>query len=155
MKTFMNIRSAALFTLLCLGGAFHTTPSYAQHGKGRRVMQDLGLDEAQRASIKEIREKYKAQRESLDKDALRSKKEELKKGLAGTASKESLKSLFQEIKTLKESRAEMRFNQMLEIREVLKPEQRQKMAEKFEKREGRGRHKKHHSEDLLEVEDVE
>jgi Spy/CpxP family protein refolding chaperone len=49
----------------------------------------------------------------------------------------------------------MRFNQMLEIRDVLKPEQSQKLAEKFEKREGKGRHKKYPSEDLLELEDVE
>jgi Spy/CpxP family protein refolding chaperone len=157
MKNFSNKILATLLTLFCLGTAFHNAPSYAQHGKGRRMMHDLGLDETQRASIKEIREKYKTQSAGLDKNALRSKKEELKKGLAGTASKESLKSLYQEIKALREARSEMRFNQMLEIRDVLKPEQRQKLAEKFEKREGKGRHKhkKYSSEDLLELEDVE
>jgi len=150
----MNIKSIGLASLIALAFAAQAPAARAEtskqekthKGEGRK-MRDLNLTKEQREQIKEIRQKYKEQREGKSREEIKTQKDELKKAMGGNASASQLKALFLKVEKLKQDQAKLRFDQMLEIREVLAPEQRTKMAERFGGQKKRGHRGQHDSDE--------
>lgn len=113
-----------------------------KHGKrGRRgqhmdkLIQQLDLSPEQSEQVEAIREESKAAAEDL-KEQMRSQHEEMKSLMASDASTEEIRIQYQEGQALRQEIGNNRFETMLEIREVLTPEQRAKIAELIEQRRG-------------------
>ena len=109
---------------------------------GRRgdFLEQLNLSEAQMQDIREIRERYGPDLQELHGD-IRSERDQLRQLMAGSASESEIRSQHSRVLNLHQEMAETRFDSMLEIRNVLTPEQRQEWAELVEQRRdefGRG-----------------
>lgn len=108
-------------------------------GKGEMgLLRELNLSSDQMSRIQQIRSRDRDQMKR-DRDAARQAQQDLRTLMAGTASDDQIREKFRQVKELRTKIAEAQFNSMLEIRNVLNPEQRQKFAQRMEQRRGRGR----------------
>jgi periplasmic protein CpxP/Spy len=104
--------------------------------RGMGLMRDLNLSSEQMTQIQQIRSRYRDQLER-DRKAARQAQQELRSLMAGnTATEQQIKEKFRQVQSLRTQAAEAQFNSMVEMRNVLTPEQRQKFAERMEKRRG-------------------
>ncbi|MBE9011397.1 Spy/CpxP family protein refolding chaperone [Pseudanabaenaceae cyanobacterium LEGE 13415] len=108
-------------------------------GRGEMgLLRELNLSPDQLNRIQQIRSRYRDQMKS-DRDAARQAQQELRTLMAGSASDDQIREKFRQVKELRTKVADAQFNSMLEIRNVLTPEQRQRFAQRMEQRRGRMR----------------
>ncbi len=103
-----------------------------------QFIEALDLNDSQKQQLAQIRQKYQGQMEPV-REQLMATRQELKSLLSGTASTNEIRNKHQQIITLQQKMGQMRFDSMLEMREVLTPEQRAKFAQLMEQRQGRFR----------------
>lgn len=95
--------------------------------KGERLMGKLNLTNEQRNKMSDIRKKYEPQFSSLN-EQLRNERETLREMMRTNQGENQLRSQHQKIVSLNQQIQSLRFESMLEMREVLTPEQRQEWA---------------------------
>ena len=105
-----------------------TTPAVKKVNRGE-MFQQLNLSSEQQAQIKTIREQSKISNQGL-RDQMKTAREQLKTLLASSdASEDSIRQAHQQVQSLGQQMGERRFDNMLQIRQVLTPAQRTKLAE--------------------------
>ncbi|HEY9767545.1 MAG TPA: Spy/CpxP family protein refolding chaperone [Coleofasciculaceae cyanobacterium] len=103
-------------------------------GRGmERLMQQLNLTPEQSEQIKAIKEQSKTETQALMQQ-MQTSRQEMRSLLASDSSPEQLRDRHQAVQNLHQELGTNRFETMLEIREVLTPEQRTQMAELIEQR---------------------
>jgi periplasmic protein CpxP/Spy len=103
-----------------------------------RMLEQLNLSDEQSQQIEEIKTQSRTNNESLYQE-IEAIHEEMRSLLAEDPSVEQLREQHQKMQALHQQLGDNRFETMLQIREVLTPEQRSQMAELIiEKRERRG-----------------
>ncbi|MGK7914742.1 MAG: Spy/CpxP family protein refolding chaperone [Prochloraceae cyanobacterium] len=105
-----------------------------------RFIQELNLTEQQQRQIREIRQKYQGQI-SQQQQELKSARQQLGNMMVGTESNSAIRAKHRQVTTLQQKLGELRFETMLEMREVLTPEQRRKFAQMIEQRWQRARNR--------------
>ncbi len=103
-----------------------------------RMFDQLNLSTEQQQEINSIREQRKASSEGL-RQQLRTAMEEMRSLQASNASESELRQHHQKIQQLHQQMGNQRFETALEIREILTPEQREKLAQLKPERNGEGR----------------
>lgn len=104
----------------------------------RRIMEQLNLSEEQTQELASIRQKYQPQIEPL-MEQMRANRQEMQQMMTGNASPSDIRSKHQEISQIRQQLDNLRFESLLEMRQVLTPEQRQEFAQLMEeRRETRG-----------------
>ncbi|ABW29631.1 Spy/CpxP family protein refolding chaperone [Acaryochloris marina] len=97
------------------------------------LFRDLQLSRQQRREIRAIRQKYGPQtREKAQ--LLRQTRNELKAMIAGEAPEAEVRAQFQSLEALTQETLNLRFENMMAIRKVLSPEQRQRLEQKLAER---------------------
>jgi Spy/CpxP family protein refolding chaperone len=108
-----------------------TSISRARNFKNKKNVtnwsEKLNLSDSQKQQLENIRQKYKEQL-SQQKQLLDRASEDLSKMLSGNDSSSTIRTKHQEIISLRQKLQELRFNSLLEMREVLNPEQRIEFA---------------------------
>ena len=94
--------------------------------------QELNLTPEQTQQIQTIENQYEDQI-AQRKQAVRQGKQELVDLMAGTASESQVREKYRQVEALKQQVADIRFDSMLAMREVLTPEQRRQFAEGMQK----------------------
>ncbi|MBD2652169.1 Spy/CpxP family protein refolding chaperone [Synechocystis sp. FACHB-383] len=116
-----------------------TEQSISQWGWGNKKggqgqwMQSLNLTDSQKQQLEAIRQKYQGQMQSLS-EQLRTSQNELRTLMAGNGSDSEIRAKHSQVANLRQQLGELRFNSMLESRQVLTPEQRQKFSELMQER---------------------
>ncbi|MBE9174145.1 Spy/CpxP family protein refolding chaperone [Synechocystis salina LEGE 06155] len=103
-----------------------------RRGQGQ-WMQSLNLTDSQKQQLEAIRQKYQGQMQSLS-EQLRTSQNELRTLMAGNGSDSQIRAKHSQVANLRQQLGELRFNSMLESRQVLTPEQRQKFSELMQER---------------------
>ena len=98
-----------------------------KHGE-MKVLKQLDLSDEQKEKIKALREGKKDKMKSLREKA-KSDREAFQAAMESDSSKSQLKSLRSKMIKSKQAVRDHQFNSMLEVREVLNPEQRKKFRE--------------------------
>ena len=94
----------------------------------KRILSQLDLSSEQKQQIQAIDNKYESDRNPLYQE-LRTEHQEMKTLFTSNATPEELRTQHEKIRNLRGQMGDIRFSQMLEVREVLTPEQRDRMAE--------------------------
>ncbi len=97
------------------------------------LFEQLNLSQDQMQKMQQIRERYKNQMQQ-QQQALRQAEEEFAKLMASTASQDQLREKHRQVQGLRDKLGEWRFESLLEMREVLTPDQRRQMAELMQQR---------------------
>jgi periplasmic protein CpxP/Spy len=100
-----------------------------------RMVQELGLTQDQQTRIQAIRENAKNDK-NPQRQQLRAEMENLRSLIAKSASTSELRQQHNKIKALRDQMGDQRFESMLQVYEVLTPEQRTKFAEMMQRRGG-------------------
>ncbi|NJP20358.1 MAG: hypothetical protein HC763_16720 [Hydrococcus sp. CRU_1_1] len=98
-----------------------------------KLLEQLNLSEPQKQQISSIRQKYRGQIEQLQEQTLQAQKE-LFDMMAGTQSIDAIRSKRKETASLREELGNLRFESMLEMREVLTSQQRAQVAQRLQQR---------------------
>jgi Spy/CpxP family protein refolding chaperone len=116
---------------------------YAQEGRPRGMpfMQELGLSQEQVGQIQAIQTKYRDQTRQ-QRQALKQAQQELENMLAGTGSEDDIRAKHGQIRSLRQQIEEAQFASMLEVRQVMTPDQRTKFVQLMQSRH-RGNALKH------------
>lgn len=109
-------------------GKLHQAPHWD------KIMQELNLTSEQTQKIQAIRTQYKDQIAQRHQAFLQAKRE-LKDLIIGTASEDQVREKHSQVEALEQQVREAKFDQMLAIRGVLTPEQRNQAAEIIQKRQ--------------------
>lgn len=130
---------------LPLDGASNT-PWLAQRGpdggRGERWLEQLNLSPQQQQQLSAIRQKYKGQMEPI-RQQLRTNQDELRRLMASdTANAASIRAKHDQITGLRQQLNQLRFESMLESREILSPEQRQQLAQQMNNRRAKWQNKR-------------
>jgi len=92
-------------------------------GRGpQRLMEELNLSQAQMQELEEIQQKYQDQF-SRQRQELHQAQQELSELMAGTASNRQIRNKYRQVSQLRQQMGALHFESMLEMREVLTPEQ--------------------------------
>ena len=101
-------------------------------------MDKLNLSTTQKQQMKAIRDEYQPQLSSL-MSQLRSAQETMKSLAQSNASRSQLESQYQNVSSLRNQFSDLKFEQMMEVREILTVAQRQEMVQFMaEKKQERG-----------------
>lgn len=100
---------------------------------GGRFLQQLNLSSEQQQQIQGIRDKYKGQMDE-QRDAMQAARQQLGNLMASDASVEQLRAQHNEVMRLQQNMANLRFESMLETRQILTPEQRQELSDMVQER---------------------
>lgn len=103
----------------------------------KKLWEELDLTPEQSQQIEAIHEQSQAEAEPLRQE-LQQTHEQMRSLLAANASADELRQQHGQIQTLHQQLDDRRFETMLQIREVLTPEQRQQMTQSMERRHERG-----------------
>jgi periplasmic protein CpxP/Spy len=98
-----------------------------------RWIKELNLSREQIQKIREIRDRYQ-DRLTQQRQAARQAQRELRELMSGNASTEQIRQKHEQVQTFQKELETTRMESMLAIREVLNPEQRQKLAETMRQR---------------------
>ena len=115
---------------------------FSRKGRGyggggiKKLTEKLDLTEEQSTQIEAIQEKYRAANEE-NYQQLEQAREEMRSLLSSDANPNQLRQQHQEMQSLRQQLGNNRFEAMLEVRDILTPEQRQKMADMMAQRRGR------------------
>jgi periplasmic protein CpxP/Spy len=101
-------------------------------GRGK-FLEQLNLSNEQRQQIASIRQKYQGQIEQLQERG-QTTQEELFEMMAGTESVSDIRAKRDDVVEIRQELGNARFESLLEMREVLTPEQRTQLAQKLERR---------------------
>lgn len=93
-----------------------------------RALEQLDLTPDQQEQVQAIREQARTETED-QRQQLRESRQQLRSLLASDASRDQLQQQHREIQQLHQELASERFEAMLDVREVLTPEQREQLAE--------------------------
>jgi Spy/CpxP family protein refolding chaperone len=107
---------------------------------GMGWLRDLNLSQQQMQQIQQIRTRYKDQLQS-DRDTLRQEQQKLRDLMAGNANDTEIKTQHQKVRDLRIKLADAQFNSMLEMRNVLTVEQRQKFVDRMNQQRGNFRNR--------------
>lgn len=102
----------------------------------RRLFQDLQLSRQQRQDIRAIHQQYSPQTRERAQ-SLRQTRQDLRAMIAGETSDTEIRDQFQKLEQLTQETLKLRFESMMAIRNVLTPDQRQRLAQKLEERRRR------------------
>jgi Spy/CpxP family protein refolding chaperone len=108
----------------------------SREGRARRadnLLDQLNLTDTQKRQIAAIRQKYQGQMNQL-RENLRSDRQELETLMAGNATDEKIRSKHQEVERNRQKLSDLRFKSLLEMRQVLNPDQRSKFARLMQER---------------------
>lgn len=109
----------------------------ARQGEGMlQFLEQLDLTEEQSTQIKAIRQEYLSANDR-DYQELKQAREEMHSLLSSDASSDRLRQQHQTIQSLSQTLGDNRFEAMLEIREILTPEQRQQAINMMSQHRGR------------------
>ncbi len=97
------------------------------------LMEKLNLSNNQKQQIMAIRQRYSPQMNSLS-SSMRSARETMKNLTQSNASRSQLESQYRTVSNLREEMADLKFQQMMDIRDVLTVSQRQEMVDYFEEK---------------------
>jgi len=100
----------------------------AQKFDGDKIIERLNLSPQQKQRIQAIRQNYQNRLEQ-SKQSLRQIRQELGQMMSGDASENVIRQKFQQLQQRQQEVNQLRFDSMLEMREVLEPSQRQELAE--------------------------
>lgn len=124
----------------------NTRTEIAQRGEGgrkgrrgeglNRILEQLNLTSEQSAQIEAIKENSKASKEAL-REQMQAEKQEMRSLLQSDASPAALTQQHQKLQALRQQKGDNRFQNMLQIREVLTSEQRAQMVELIGQRKER------------------
>lgn len=109
-------------------------------GERGEFMEKLNLTTEQRQQMQSIRTKYQPQMDSL-REEMRTEREKLRQMMANNNSPDNLRSQHNKITSLNQKMGDLRFQSMLEMREVLSAEQRQQWNQMMEERKAHWRGK--------------
>lgn len=109
---------------------------WGMRGGITRLTEQLDLTPEQTEQIEAISERSKTDNQALV-EQLQTNRQEMRSLLTNNASAEELRTNHQDLQNLQQELGNNRFETMLEIREILTPEQRTQMAELMEQRGGR------------------
>ena len=104
------------------------------------LMKQLNLSSQQQQQLTVIRQKYQGQMKQLH-DQLRQHQDELKAMMDGTAPANQLTAKHDQVIALRQQLDKLRFQSMLESRDVLNPEQRKQFAQLMNQRRENCRNK--------------
>ncbi|BAQ63813.1 hypothetical protein GM3709_578 [Geminocystis sp. NIES-3709] len=105
-----------------------------QRGKDKGdMLEKLNLSTEQQQQMQSIRTKYQPQMETL-KQQMRTEKDKLRQMMTNNDSQNNLRSQHSKITSLSQQMGDLRFQSMLEMREVLTPEQRQQWNQMMEEK---------------------
>lgn len=110
----------------------------AQWGGGKQGgqwMESLDLNATQKQQLEAIRQKYQDQMKSVS-EQLRANQNQLRTLMSGNGSDKEIRAKHTQVNNLRQQLGEMRFNSMMESRQVLTPEQRQKFSQLMQERRG-------------------
>ncbi|AGF51479.1 sll0858 [Synechocystis sp. PCC 6803] len=96
-------------------------------------MESLDLTDSQKQQLEAIRQKYQGQMQSLS-EQMRTSQNELRTLMSGNGSDSEIRAKHNQVANLRQQLGELRFNSMLESRQVLTPEQRQKFSQLMQER---------------------
>ncbi|GFE70406.1 Spy/CpxP family protein refolding chaperone [Chroococcus sp. FPU101] len=146
MFKYLYAASLSLLTLASISGPVFAVPSvspqseYAQAETKPRPQRDrknffeqLNLTEAQKQQISTIRQKY---RPNIEQTAqrLRTTQQDLQKLMASSASRDQILAKYQQVGNLRQDMDRLRFESMLDIRDVLTTAQRQELEQMMQQR---------------------
>ena len=116
------------------------SPGGFQNRQGRKgkLMEQLNLSDSQRQQLDGIRQKYQQQISQL-RDKMGTERQELREMLVGTASATAIREKHTQMLKLRQTIDNLRFESMLEMREILTPEQRSQFAQMMEQHRGQFR----------------
>lgn len=110
---------------------------HGRRGRGMdKLLENIDLTTEQSESIAAIREQSKETAENLH-EQLETQHQEMKSLMTGDADTEAIRQQYRETQLLREQLSDNRFETMLQIRELLTPEQRAEVAELMEQHRGR------------------
>lgn len=109
-----------------------------QRGEGRgegkgKFLAKLDLTNEQKQELSAIRQKYRGQIEPIQNN-MQIIQQELFDMMAGVDSTDAIRAKYQEAAQLRQQLGNIRFQSMLEMREVLTPQQRTQLAQMMEQR---------------------
>ena len=102
----------------------------------KKFTEKLDLTDEQSTQIEAIQKKYRAANEG-NYQQLQQAREEMRSLLTSNASPNQLRQKHQEIQNLRQQLGDSHFESMLEVREILTAEQRQKMADMMAQHRGK------------------
>jgi len=112
-----------------------------RHGGMKKLLAKLDLTPEQSQKIEEIHEQAHSDNEALYQE-MQTNREEMRSLFTSDASTAELRQQHQELQGLRQQIGTSRFETKLQVREILTPEQRTKMAELMEQHRGkRGHHR--------------
>jgi Spy/CpxP family protein refolding chaperone len=103
---------------------------------GGGFIDKLNLTTEQREQMQQIRQKYQSEITQL-KDNLRTERTKLREMMASNDSNTNISNQHQKIVNLNQQLSKLRFDSMLEMRQVLTTEQRETFANLMKERQGR------------------
>ncbi len=106
------------------------------YGGIQKLVKQLDLTPEQSQKVDAIQEQFRSDNKTLFQE-MRTNYQEMRSLLASDASNEQLRQQHQKIQDLRQELGTNRFENMLQIREILTPEQRAQMAELMEQHRGR------------------
>lgn len=127
MLKFMTVLSAIVLS----ASLSQARPGGKHHGPGMwgpKEFKELNLTAEQRDKVKAIREASKDKAKALRQETKEANKK-LKEILATEASKDDLNKAFENVQTKRAEMGKFMFGQMLQIRDILTPEQRAKVKD--------------------------
>jgi Spy/CpxP family protein refolding chaperone len=107
-------------------------------GKGDKLMERLNLTSQQQQQMQSIRTKYQPEMDNIQ-EQMRVEREKMSMMMRNNESQNNLRSQHQKISALQQKMNNLRFESMLETREVLTPEQRQQFSAMMGQKRGNGR----------------
>ncbi len=106
------------------------------YGGMQKLLEQIDLTTEQSQKIDAIQEQFRSDNETLFQE-MRTNHQEMRSLLASDASDQQLRQQHQKIQDLRQQLGTNRFETMLQIREILTPQQRTQMAELMEQYKGR------------------
>lgn len=100
---------------------------------GEALLETLNLSDGQRQQLQSIRQQYQP-RISERSRSLREARQELRRLLTGSASESAIRDQRARVERLEREVEDLRFQSLLEMREVLTPEQRRRFGEYVDQR---------------------
>ena len=113
---------------------------WGRGGGMKQLFQQLNLSSEQSQQIEAIQEQFKTENETL-RQQMQTQHQEMRSLMASDATSEQLRSQHQQVQDLHQQLGNNRFETMLQVREVLTPEQRTQMAELMEQHQGKIGHR--------------
>lgn len=135
LSTANGISAKPIFTNNQLNQSHYLAQNLPTARDGGRLLRQLNLSTEQERQMGQIKAKYESQMRSIKND-LRSERQKLKEMMVTNQSANEIRNQHRRVANLSQRFHDLRFENMLEIREVLTLEQRQEFAKIMEEKRG-------------------